>query len=389
MTKFLLKHILPEAEDPEAPAARERVGKLSGTIGIGANLLLFALKLLAGILSGSVSITADALNNLSDASGSILTLVGFRLAGKPADVHHPYGHARFEYLSGLAVAAMIMLIGFELGQTSLEKMLHPTAVAFSGLTAAVLLASVAVKLWLCRFNGYLGNLIHSTTLRATAADSRNDCITTAAILAASLVEHFLNLRVDGIMGLAVAAFILWSGWGLAKQTISPLLGEGAAPELRQKIAAYVESDPRVLGYHDLMVHDYGPGRQYASAHVEMDHREDPLVCHEIIDRMEWKCLQRLGVHLVIHYDPVVTDDPELTGLKNQVNELLYRRDWRLRQHDFRMVPGKCHMNLVFDVSLPVDLRGQEGMICREIEEELNRDGPRTYHVRITYDLLDT
>ena len=388
MTKFLLKWGVPDVNDPEDPTVRDRVGQLSGAVGIGANLLLFAFKLLVGILSGSVSITADALNNLSDASGSILTLVGFRLAGKPADVHHPYGHARFEYLSGLAVSAMILLIGFELAQTSVEKILHPTAVVFSGVMAAVLLASVAVKLWLYRVNGYLGNLIRSTTLLATAVDSRNDCVTTAVVLAASLIEHFCDLRVDGIMGLGVALFILRSGWGLAKQTISPLLGEGAAPELRKKIADYVQADARVLGYHDLMVHDYGPGRQYASLHVEMDHREDPLQCHEIIDRMEWECQRSLGVHLVIHYDPVITDDPELTSLKNRVDEILYRRDWRLRQHDFRMVPGKQHMNLVFDVSLPVDLRGQEEQIRREIEEDLNRQGKRTYHVRITYDLLD-
>ena len=388
MTKFLIKRFVPDGVDPQAPEVRAAVGRLSGTVGIGANLVLFGIKLLAGILSGSVSITADALNNLSDASGSILTLVGFRLAGKPADVHHPYGHARFEYLSGLAVAAMILLIGFELAQTSVEKILHPTAVVFSPVTAAVLLASIGVKLWLCLFNRGLGKQINSTALLATAVDSRNDCITTAVILAASLVEQFFDWRVDGIMGLGVALFILWSGWGLAKQTISPLLGEGADPELRQRIADYVQADPRVLGYHDLMVHDYGPGRQYASVHVEMDHREDPLVCHEIIDRMEWECQRSLGVHLVIHYDPVVTDDPELTSLKNQVNELLYRRDWRLRQHDFRMVPGKQHMNLVFDVSLPGDLQGQEELLRREIEEELNRQGKRTYHVRITYDLMD-
>ena len=388
MTKFLMKWYVPDPDRPDDPEVRSRVGRLSGGIGIGANLLLFAIKLLAGILSGSVSITADALNNLSDASGSILTLVGFRLAGKPADVHHPYGHARFEYLSGLAVAAMIMLIGFELAQTSVRKILSPEPVALSGITAVILTVSVGIKLWLWFFNRTLGKMIRSTTLLATAADSRNDCITTAAVLGASLIEQCFDRRVDGIVGFGVAVFILWSGWGLAKQTISPLLGEGAAPELRQKIADHVQADPRVLGYHDLMVHDYGPGRQYASAHVEMDHREDPLVCHEIIDRMEWECLRSLGVHLVIHYDPVITDDPELTSMKNRIDELLYRRDWRLRQHDFRMVPGRNHMNLVFDVSLPVDLQGQEEAIRRETEEELNRQGPGIYHVRITYDLLD-
>lgn len=387
MTKLLLHFFVPGHGQPGDAAVRSRIGTLSGGVGIGANLLLFLGKLIAGLLSGSVSIMADALNNLSDASGSILTLVGFRLASKPADEHHPYGHARFEYLSGLAVAVMIMLIGFELGRSSAEKIIHPVPVAVSGITAAVLLASIGVKLWLFLFNKKLGNLIQSTTLLATAADSRNDCVATAAVLAAALIEHFADLRVDGFMGLAVAVFILRSGWGLAKETISPLLGEGAAPELRQKIVDYVQVCPMVLGYHDLMVHDYGPGRQFASLHVEMDHREDPLVCHEFIDDMERECLRSHGVHLVIHYDPVVTDDPELTALKARTADILRSRDPRLSLHDFRMVPGRKHMNLVFDVSLPLDLQGQEAGIQQEIEDTLNREDPMTYHVKITFDMI--
>ena len=388
MTKVLLKMFVPDYEHPEKESVRGAVGRFSGSVGIAVNLLLFLGKLLAGILSGSVSITADAMNNLSDASGSILTLLGFRLAGKPADEHHPFGHARFEYLSGLAVSVMILVIGLELGKSSMEKIFHPAAVKFSALTAAILLASIGVKFWLYLFNHQLGEMIRSKTLLAAAIDSRNDSVTTAAILVASLIESLLDIRVDGMMGLGVAAFILHSGWKLAKETISPLLGENADPELRQKIVDYVQSHPKVLGYHDLMVHDYGPGRQYASLHVEMDYREDPLLCHEIIDRMEWMCKRDYGIHLVIHYDPVVTDDPDLNSMKNRVAELLYIRDWRLRLHDFRMVPGRNHMNLIFDVSLPGYLRGQEEEIRRDIEEELNRQGPQTYHVRITYDLLE-
>lgn len=388
MTEFLLKRFVSGSEKRDADQMRTAVGNLSGMVGICVNLLLFAGKLLAGLMSGSVSIMADAMNNLSDASGSVLTLVGFRLAGKPADVHHPYGHARFEYLSGLAVAAMIMLIGMELARSSVVKILHPQKVSMSLLTAVILCVSVVAKLWLYLFNRKLGRKIQSGTLLATAADSRNDCITTAAVLVAAVVEQTLDLRVDGFMGLAVALFILWSGWGLAKETISPLLGESADPQLRQKILDYIQQNPKVLGYHDLMVHDYGPGRQYASLHVEMDYREDPLACHEIIDRMEWECLQILGVHLVIHYDPVVTDDPELISLKNRVAEQLYIRDWRLRLHDFRMVQGRLHLNLIFDVALPPDYLGQEADIRREIEEQLNREGPKTYHVKITFDLLD-
>ena len=384
---FLLKKFVPDFENTQSESVRRAVGTLSGSIGIGMNLLLFLGKLLAGLLSGSVSVTADALNNLSDASGSIVTLVGFRLAGKPADEHHPFGHARIEYLSGLAVSVLILVIGLELGKTSLEKILHPAAVKLSAVTAAVLLISVGVKLWLWRFNARLGEKIGSTTLLAAAQDSRNDCIATGAVLAAALLEQMLDLRVDGIMGLAVALFILKSGWDLAKETVSPLLGENANPQLRQQIADFVCAHPKVLGYHDLMVHDYGPGRQYASVHVEMDYREDPLACHEIIDRMEWDCLRSCGIHLVIHYDPVVTDDPELNRLKNRLAEQLYHRDWRLKLHDFRMVPGKNHMNLVFDVALPADLRGQEEQLRLSMEEELNREGPRTYHLRITYDIL--
>lgn len=388
ITRILLNLFVPNHADTDNPDVRSAIGTFSGAVGIGANLLLFLGKLLVGLLSGSVSIMADALNNLSDASGSILTLVGFRLASKPADVNHPYGHARFEYLSGLAVAAMIMVVGFELAKTSLEKILHPTAVVFSGLTIVVLLASMAVKLWMFLFNRKLGGLIDSTTLLATATDSRNDCITTGAVLAATLIEEFAHLRVDGLIGLCVAVFILYSGLGLARDTISPLLGEGADQELRRKIVDYVGQHPKVLGYHDLMVHDYGPGRQYASLHVEMDYREDPLLCHEIIDDMERECLRSHGIRLVIHYDPVVTDDPELTELKEQVGSLLARRDARLSLHDFRMVPGRTHMNLVFDVALPMDLQGQEDAIRQEIEQTLNDSGPKVYHVKITFDLSD-
>lgn len=385
LTKLLIKWFVPQGL--EEPSARSAAGTLSGCMGIGANLLLFLGKLLAGLLSGSVSMVADALNNLSDASGSILTLIGFRLAGKPADAHHPYGHARFEYLSGLAVSAMILLMGFELGRTAMEKIFRPTPVHLSGLTAAVLLVSIGIKLWLYRFNRTLGQRLASPALLATAADSRNDCIATAGVLAAALVEQWLDLRVDGLVGLGVAVFILKSGWGLAKQTISPLLGEGAGPELRQTIVDYVCSQPKVLGYHDLMVHDYGPGRQYASLHVEMDYREDPLTCHEIIDRMEWECLGRYGIHLVIHYDPVITDDPTLTALKDRTAALLTGVDSRLTLHDFRMVPGKSHMNLVFDVPLPADLQGREETIRQQIETAINHPGPMTYHIRITFDIL--
>ncbi len=388
MTKLLLRLFVKNYFDSHAPQVRTAIGSLAGFVGICCNLALCAMKLLVGILAGSVSITADALNNLSDASGSIVTLIGFRVADKPADAHHPYGHARAEYLSGLAVAVLILFIGLELVKTSMEKILSPTPVTLSFVSGAVLAASIAVKLWMCLFNRKLGRRIDSTALMATAADSRNDCVATSAVLLAAIVESTLHWRVDGFMGLAVAAFILYSGWNLARDTVSPLLGENADPELREKIVDYIRQQPKVLGFHDLMVHDYGPGQRYASLHVEMDYREDPMDCHDLIDDMERECLRSHNVHLVIHYDPVVTDDPQMQALKEQVHGLLKARDPRLGLHDFRMVQGRKHMNLVFDVALPNDLLGQEGAIRQSTEEALNAQGPRAYHVKITFDMAD-
>jgi len=385
MTSFLIRLFVKEDPQTDSPALRSAIGSLSGAVGIGCNVLLFLVKLLAGTLSGSVSITADALNNLSDASGSIVTLIGFRVADKPADEHHPYGHARAEYLSGLGVAVLILFIGFELVKSSVSKILFPSAVSFTGLTAAILVFSIAVKLWMSLFNRRLGKLIDSTALLATAADSRNDCVSTAAVLLAGLIEQLWDLRIDGWFGLGVAAFILYSGFQLAKDTISPLLGENADPELRSKIVDYIEAQPKVLGYHDLMVHDYGPGQRFASLHVEMDHREDPLDCHELIDDMERECLRSHNVHLVIHYDPVVTDDPELTRLKLETQRLLQLQDERLSLHDFRMVQGRRHMNLVFDVALPNDLQKHGEQLRQNIENALNEEGPMVYHVKITFD----
>lgn len=383
MTNLFLRLFIKHPLD--STKGRSAVGSLSGAVGIVCNILLFAMKLTVGILSGSVSITADALNNLSDASGSVVTLIGFRLADKPADPHHPYGHARAEYLSGLAVAVLILFIGFELVKSSLEKIFSPAALAFSPALVLVLIASIAVKLWMCLFNTRLSALIGSTSLLATAADSRNDCVATTAVLISALVETWTGLPVDGWMGLAVAAFILYSGLTLAKETVSPLLGEGADSRLREDILDYIRSHNKVLGCHDLMVHDYGPGRRYASVHVEMDHREDPLECHEIIDDMERECLRSHNVHLVIHYDPIVTDDPELTALKEQAQKLLKTFGQELTLHDFRMVKGRRHMNLVFDVPLPQSLRGREEEIRSTIENAMN-GGMRVYHVKITFDM---
>ena len=388
MTKLLLRLFVKDADNTDSPKVRAAIGTLSGLVGIVCNVLLFAFKLLVGTLTGSVSITADAMNNLSDASGSIVTFIGFRVADKPADEHHPYGHARAEYLSGLGVAALILVIGIELVKTSVAKIFNPTPVSFTVVAAVVLLASIAVKFWMNLFNRGLAKRIDSTALMATAADSRNDCITTGAVLIAAVVEKLTRVPVDGWIGLAVALFILYSGLNLAKDTISPLLGENADPELREKIVDYIVAQPKVLGYHDLMVHDYGPGQRFASLHVEMDCREDPLDCHELIDDMERECLRSHNVHLVIHYDPVVIDDPVLTALKNKVLCLLQAKDPRLSMHDFRMVPGKKHMNLVFDVALPRDMKDKGEELRQWVEDTLNAEGEMVYHVIITFDVAD-
>ena len=383
MKAFLSKWIL--GENPDTPKDRARIGKLSGAVGIVCNLLLFLGKLAVGMLAGSVSITADAMNNLSDASSSIVTLLGFRLAEKPADADHPYGHARFEYLSGLAVSAMIIVIGFELAKSSVGKILSPAAVAFSIPTAAVLLLSILIKLGLAAFNRTLGQRIQSTALIAAGTDSRNDVIATAAVLAATVIEHLTQWHVDGWMGLAVALFILWSGADLAKQTISPLLGEAADPQLRMLIADTVGSHPKVLGFHDLMVHDYGPGQRFASMHVEMDHKEDPMVCHDIIDDIERQCLLEHNVHLVIHYDPVVTGDAALAQMQNTVQQILSRFDPQLSLHDFRMVQGVGHTNLIFDVVLPDSLSDKKRDIKAHLDSNLAQLDGNTYYTVITFD----
>ena len=386
MTKFLLKTFVKDHENGTDPAVRAKVGKLSGIVGILANALLCAGKLFIGTVSGSVSITADAMNNLTDAASAIVTLIGFKLAEQPADEDHPYGHARYEYLSGLAVAALVLLIGFELAKTSVGKILDPQSVNFSIPLVIVLVGSVLVKLWLSLFNTTLGKHIDSSALLATAADSRNDVVSTLVVLAAALVEKFTGYRVDGYMGLAVAGFILYSAVGLAKETISPLLGESASPELCKVIAGVMNAEPRVLGYHDLMVHDYGPGQRFGSLHVEMDQAEDPLSCHELIDDLERLCLEKHNIHLVIHYDPVVVGDPEQDSLRQTVYEALQQVDERLNLHDFRMVRGTGHTNLIFDVALPADMSGREKQIGRAVDAALaDRGDPMKYYTVITFD----
>ena len=365
---------------------RARIGKLSGAVGIICNCLLAAGKLIVGHMTSSMSITADGLNNLSDGASSVVTLLGFKLAEKPADRKHPYGHARIEYIAGLTVAVMILFIGLELGKSSVQKFINPEPIEFSFTAVWVLCASILVKLFMMLFNLKMGRRINSNTLLATAADSRNDVMTTSAVLAASIVEHFYDVRIDGVMGIAVSLFILYSGIKLAGETMSPLLGEGANPELQKQITDYINGCPMVLGCHDLMVHDYGPGRRYASIHVEIDKNEDPMACHARIDRMERECLKNYGTHLVIHYDPVVTDDPEVNSTKRLVNTIIKVRDGRLTIHDFRMVDDGESVKMSFDMILPEDLRGQEQSIKETVEKALDSLDSKKYYADITFDM---
>ena len=383
MTNLLKKYVQKRGK-PGDLAVRTACGRLSGWVGIVCNALLCAAKLTVGTLSGSVSITADAINNLSDAAGSVVTLIGFQMASKPADREHPYGHDRMEYISGLVVAALILLIGAELVKSSVQKILHPEAVEFSGAMVIVLLASIAVKLLLALFNRDLGRIIGSSALQATAADSRNDVLATAAVLASCLVGHFTSLMPDGWIGLAVALFILWSGVQIARDTIDPLLGAAPDAQLVRQLAQRITAHPDVLGIHDLMVHDYGPGKRFASVHVEMDAHTDVLHAHEVIDGIERTVKKELNIDLVIHYDPVVTDDAELDTLRRRIEQALSAYDPRLSVHDFRMVRGKQHTNVIFDMVVHEDLQGETANLRRLVNETLHQSGDHYFAV-ITFD----
>ena len=354
LTQLLLRLFVKDYRNTEDPAVRTRYGKLAGIVGIVCNVLLSAGKLLAGTLSGAVSITADGLNNLSDAASSLVTLLGFRLAERPADEEHPFGHARMEYLSGLFVSVLILLVGAELARSSFEKILHPEPVAFSALSFAVLGASILVKLWMALFCGGLSRRIGSTALRATAQDSRNDVITTAAVLIGCVLGHVLHWQVDGWIGLLVALFILWSGWSAAKDTISPLLGAAPDPELIDYIEKKALSYPGVLGIHDLMVHDYGPGSKLVSFHIELSADSDVMKSHDLIDSIERDFQVHDHLLVTIHFDPVVTDDPHINELRKFLKKQLAEIAPEADIHDLRIVPGPTHTNVIFDCAVPAD-----------------------------------
>lgn len=384
MTSLLLRLFVKDYENTESVAVHSAIGRLAGFTGIICNLLLFLGKLTVGWLANSVSIIADAINNLSDASSSVVTLLGFKMAQQPADAEHPYGHARYEYLSGLVVAALILIIGFDLAKSSFQKILHPEAVEFSAATFVVLVLSIAVKLWMAGFFRSLGKRIHSTTLQATSVDSRNDVVASTAVLLGCAVGYFFHVNIDGIIGLAVAVFILYSGVDIARETISPLLGKQADPELIDRITQLVLSHEKILGIHDLLVHDYGPGQCFATVHAELSAEEDPLECHDIIDDIERDALEQMNVHLVIHYDPVVLNDEEWNTMRKIMDEIIVKVDPKLSMHDFRVVRSSKKTKLMFDLAVPYSMRSRHREIKAQIDALLAERG-KDYKTVISFD----
>ena len=363
----LLGRLLIRQEGREEAEIRKAYGILCGAVGIFFNVLLFAGKFFAGTLSGSIAITADAFNNLSDAGSSVVTLLGFQLAGQKPDTHHPFGHGRMEYLSGLVVSMLILLMGVELGKSSLEKILHPEEVDFSPLIVGVLCVSIAVKLYMFLYNKRIGKKLGSTAMEATAMDSLSDCVATTAVLAATLVGHFTGLLIDGWCGILVACFILWSGIGAARDTLDPLLGTPPTAEFVGRIRDLVMAHKGIIGIHDLIVHDYGPGRVMISLHAEVSASENVLELHDEIDNVENELREKLGCEAVIHMDPIVTDDGITEETRERVADLIHCIDDDINIHDFRMVSGPTHTNLIFDAVVPFGFRLSDEEVERKIK----------------------
>ena len=376
MTELLLRIFAGKQRQGDPAAHHAAVGSLGGAVGIACNCLLFGGKLAAGLLIGSISFIADAVNNLSDAASSIITLLGFRMARRPADANHPYGHARYEYVSGFVIAILVLLIGVETARGAVEKILHPSPLSFTRAAVLVMAASIALKIWLAAFYKKLGNRIQSTSLLASAADSRNDVLTTSAVLLGCLAYRLWGVNIDGWMGLLVAVFILVSGAKIARDTISPLLGMQVDAQLLEALSRLILSHGQVLGMHDLLVHDYGPGRYYASVHVELNADEDPMICHDIIDDIEWDAQRELNVNLVIHCDPISVGDAELNDMRDLVEEIIAGIHPELSLHDFRMVRSPRQKRLVFDLAVPYAMADEHEPIKQRIDQALLDHGQK-------------
>lgn len=384
MTNGLIRAFVKNAEATQLDSVRRQYGRLGGLVGVVVNLVLAGTKLLAGWLSGSLAITGDAVNNLSDAGSSVISLLSFRMSGKPADEDHPFGHARMEYIASSLVALLVVMLGVELGKASVKKILSPELVAFNLTALIILVVSILAKLWLYRFNRTIGRRIDSSVMLATAADSLSDVLATSAVLLSMVLGALFSLPLDGWMGLLVALFILFTGVGIFRDTVDRILGRGPSPEMARELEAIILAHDGVMGLHDLMVHDYGPNRTHASVHVEVDASADLLESHELIDDIERDILRDMGVRLVIHLDPVVTDDPMIVTLREAVARILQDIDPVLRFHDFRMTRGKNHRNLFFDVVAPFRFRLTEVEICDRIQQALTALDPRLFAI-ITLD----
>ena len=376
MTNLLIHLFIPDTESASEQTIRLRYGQLAGIVGIAANILLCLVKLLAGIVTHSISVMADAVNNLTDALSSVISLISFHLSGKEPDRNHPFGYGRTEYIAGLFVSMLIIFVGFQFIKSSVERILHPSEVLFSWNSILLLGVSMLVKLWLGLFNRRIGKEINSPVLMAAMQDSLNDVITTGVVLLGMIASRFTTLPVDGYVGIAVAAFILYAGYGLAKDALSPLIGEKADPALLEEIQALLTSYDRVLGVHDLIVHNYGAGHWFASVHAEVPSDGDMIAIHETIDAIEHQALKSLNIFLVIHMDPIEINNERVQTVRRQTEQILHDIDPTLTMHDFRMVDGENQINLIFDVVIdhhfiPEELRTRIRTELRSIDPRFN------------------
>lgn len=374
MTELLLRVFVKDYQQGVSTDVHASIGKLAGMVGIVCNIILFAGKLAAGLLSGAISIVADAMNNLMDASSSVITLIGFHMAQRPADQKHPYGYARYEYVSGFVVAMLILLVGVELGKSSVERIFNPGEVDFSAVPLIIMIVSVAVKLWMSVFFRSLGKKINSATLAATSADSRNDAISTMAVLAGGLVSIFFHVSIDGWVGLVVALFILWSGIGIAKDTISPIIGHGADEDLIEKLEQSLLIHDRILGVYDLMVHDYGPGRYYASVYMEFSAEEDPQKVRDLINYIEHDILREFGIHLAIHYAPVPVNDAEYDEMREIVRSVIAEMNPAFSMHGFHITRTRSGSRLTFGLDVPYSMLNRQQELEQQIASALRERG---------------
>lgn len=388
MNLRILSLFVRDYENTGDPRVRERCASAAGIVGIASNIFLSIIKVIIGIVTKSIAITADAVNNLTDAGSSIITLIGFRLASKPADAKHPYGHRRIEYITGLIVSMVITILGVQFLLNSVESLFSEPETTYTPVTFAILAVSVVIKLWQNRFYVAVGRHIDSATLIATASDSRNDVLTTSAVLVGAVISKLTNLNLDGWLGCAVALFIIYSGISLIIETSNPLLGLAPSPELIKSIGDRIMSYDGILGYHDLVVHNYGPGRCFVSVHAEVPAERDILESHDIIDNIEFDFLRETGIHLVIHLDPVVTGDPVVSRLHEEVEliikEISSELHCEMTMHDFRVVKGQTHTNLLFDITVPFDSKLSDSALRELIEAKIKRLSP-SYNAVITCD----